>query len=214
MKLTDRFDDALVVGGRELKLNLAYDQVLRAMELWQDTTFTEAEKVNTFVEMFVVNKEELAGLDIQAKVAIVESIYKHYILDTSQLSDEGEIERPQRSNIEKAPYDLEKDAEYIFASFLYDYNIDLFDVQGKLHWQKFKSLLTNLSDESKFKQVVGIRQQKIPKPSKHNKEERDRIMKLKRIYRLEGEDSVEDIDAKADHLAAMLAPRKGGGQDG
>lgn len=48
------------------------------------------------------------------------------------------------------------DGEYIYASFMAEYGIDLIDIEY-LHWHKFKALLIGLSDESKIKQIMGMR---------------------------------------------------------
>src|SRR5699024_8736222 len=81
-------------------------------------------------------------------------------------------------------YSIKQDAEYIYASFLYDYNIDLIDVQGKLHWYKFKVLLQGLSDDSIFGRVIGIRTTELPKKGK----EREQMKKLKEAYKLKESD--------------------------
>jgi hypothetical protein len=83
--------------------------------------------------------------------------------------------------------------------------MDLFEMQGKLHWQKFLALLGNLSDDTIFKEVVGIRVQKIPAPTKYNQEERNRIIELKRIYRLKDDlPSLEEADAALTSISNAL----------
>src|SRR5690606_32954441 len=134
MKLTDRLDDVIEYKGREIRLSLYFDVVLRAFELLKDEYFTEVEKIDILLQMFV------------EKNALVNIIFDQFIAD-------GSI----HGSNEKPPFDFEKDAEYIYASFMYDYGIDLFEVQGKLHWKKFKALLAGLSDESKLMKVIGYR---------------------------------------------------------
>jgi hypothetical protein len=85
-------------------------------------------------------------------------------------------------------YSLKYDAEYIYASFMQAYGIDLIEQQGKLHWHKFQALLAGLPEDTKFRQVVSIRMWK--KPSKHDTEEKQ-MMKLKDVYRLPDESEVE-----------------------
>lgn len=200
MKLTDRFDDDVIVyKGREMRLGLYFDVVLRSLELLKDEHFAEDEKIDILLQMFVENPESLAGLNIFEKNALVNIIFEQFIADGST----------HESN-EKPPFDFEKDAEYLYASFMYDYGIDLFEVQGKLHWKKFKALLSGLSDESKLMKVIGYRTMEIPPPNKYNAKERQRLIELKRFYSLDQDpQTVDEIDRKFENLANMLRPKKG-----
>ena len=51
--------------------------------------------------------------------------------------------------------DYLEDGEFIYASFMAVYGIDLCDVE--MHGWKFKALLLGLPDDSKMKQIMGMR---------------------------------------------------------
>ena len=53
--------------------------------------------------------------------------------------------------------DFEQDAEYIYASFLQAYGINLLEVQNKLTWTEFKALLNALPDNTIMQQIIEIR---------------------------------------------------------
>ena len=202
MKLTDRIgEDVIEYKGREIRLSLFFDRVLRAFELLNDPYFTEAEKVEILLHMLVENYDAVADLDIEEKLLIVNTIFDRFVAEDAGPGGD-----------EKPPYDLEKDAEYIYASFLYDYGIDLFEQQGRLHWKKFKALLAGLSDESIFKRVVAIRTTPLPPPNKYNQEERRRLMELKQAFSLDRAETVEEIDRKFDELALMMKSWAKGGK--
>ena len=202
MKLTDRIgEDVIEYKGREIRLSLFFDRVLRAFELLNDPYFTEAEKVEILLHMLVENYDAVADLGIEEKLLIVNTIFDRFVAEGD---GQGDGEKP--------PYDLEKDAEYIYASFLYDYGIDLFEQQGRLHWKKFKALLAGLSDESIFKRVVAIRTTPLPPPNKYNQEERRRLMELKQAFSLDRAETVEEIDRKFDELALMMKSWAKGGK--
>ncbi|WP_284522141.1 Gp15 family bacteriophage protein [Cytobacillus pseudoceanisediminis] len=59
MKLTERFIDETEFQGQIIKLNLAFDNVLRVSELLSDETFDEIEKLDILFEMLVKNAYEL-----------------------------------------------------------------------------------------------------------------------------------------------------------
>ena len=200
MKLTDRLDeDVIEYRGRTIRLGLYFDVVLRAFELLKDEGFSVWDKIDILLDMFVENPESLVGLSLQEKDMLVGIIFERFIY-------EQEDNKPsQGASTKKPPYDMEKDAEYIYASFMYDYGIDLFEQQGKMHWKKFKALLAGLSEDSKFMKVIGYRTMEIP--NKIPPKERQRLLELKRAYSLEQTQTVDDIDAKFEALAAMMRPK-------
>lgn len=200
MKLTDRFDDYIIYKDKRLKLKLYFDVVLRSFELFNDERLNDFQRLDIALDMFIENKEDIAGIKVEEKAIIINTIYTKFIND--------DIEEKEEQGTDKQIYDLEKDAEYIYASFLFDYNMDLYEQQGKLHWKKFKALLRNLSEESKFVKVIGYRTMKIPVANKHNKEEVERLKKLKKLYSLDQKVTVEEIDKKFDNLASILRPRR------
>lgn len=200
MKLTERFEDIIIFKGKKLRLRLYFDTVLRSFELFKDERLNDFERIDIALDMFIENREDIAGISFEEKSIVINAIFDKFI------KDEG-VEDPGEGTQNKI-YDLDKDAEYIYASFLFDYNLDLYEQQGKLHWKKFKTLLSNLSEESKFIKVIGYRTCEIPVANKHNKKEVERLKKLKHLYALEQTMTVEEIDRKFEQLASILRPRK------
>ncbi|UTI41124.1 Gp15 family bacteriophage protein [Niallia sp. RD1] len=191
-KLTDRFnDDVIEYKGQKLHVNLAFDVVLRAYELMADKRFNRMEKALIFFDMFIVDHKSYS-FSFQDKNIIVKTIFEELL----------GYKKDEQSSGNKKSYDLTIDAPYIYASFLQDYNIDLFEMQGKLHWHKFLTLLNSLSKDTKLVEVINIREQEVPPPTKHNAKERQRIMELKRIYRLESE---EEVVIEADKRMASIS---------
>lgn len=98
------------------------------------------------------------------------------------------ISPPQRKlNTAKKPQpivDFNHDSGYIYASFMQVYGIDLYKVASKLHWCKFTSLFDGLPEDCIIKQIMHIRAQDIPAPTKHNYGEIQRLTELKTLYAL------------------------------
>jgi hypothetical protein len=59
--------------------------------------------------------------------------------------------------------DYIEDGEYIVASFMQDYGIDL--TTCDMHWHRFKALFVGLSDNTKIKQIMSMRAYKKNKKS-------------------------------------------------
>ena len=79
------------------------------------------------------------------------------------------------------------DSEYIYASFMAVYGIDLFEVD--MHWHKFKALLIGLPDDSKIKQIMAER---LWKPS--NKKPDDIARENKRAWSIPKEYDKETLE--------------------
>ncbi|CAF1777828.1 hypothetical protein NRS6094_04314 [Bacillus subtilis] len=213
MKLTDRFEeDVIEFKGRRIKLRLFFDVVLRAFELLEDEEFTEVQKWSLLPYVFAENEEDVDGLSLDEKVILVRAIFDNFIREPAEVGEQQpqNATEDEQGTKEDEIFDFVQDAEYIYASFLFDYNLDLFEQQGKLHWRKFQALLKGLSEEAKFSKVIEIRTMKEPKEG----EERKRIKELKRIYALkkkpvDEEAAIKDLDAKASALFQNLRGKGG-----
>jgi Bacteriophage Gp15 protein len=205
--LTSTFDDGFEYKGTVIRLNLAFDNVLRVFELLEDDMFYDWEKVDIALEILAENYEEIEDLTIDEKFEMYAYIFKEFLGIDYTKSENGVV---------KKVFDFKKDAGLIYASFLSAYHMDLFEQQGKLHWQKFIQLLTNLNKDTVFREVVNIRQMKVPPPDKYNREYREYVLKMKRLYRLEDEteivdekQAVKEIDRKWDMVASALKRKAG-----
>lgn len=180
--------ETVEINGEKYDIDMSFDNILRLFDLLEDKSLNDIEKVETGLLMLIDNK--LDDYDIQDKAKIFIEIFKSAIgaeKEEQPVDLEGNP-MPVASQENKKVYDLAQDAEYIYASFMSDYNIDLFEQQGKLHWYKFKALLNGLTDKSKFMRVVDIRQAEMPK-GKGMQKERERLRKLKEHYALKEDDS-------------------------
>lgn len=83
--------------------------------------------------------------------------------------------------------DFSQDAALIYAAFYQAYGIDLIEQRGKLHWKKFVALFGGLPSDTRLSDVMRIRQTPIPAPTKHNRQEIDRLVRLKTAYALKGQ---------------------------
>lgn len=204
--LHEHLEDEIEVGGETYRLNLSFDTVLSFFDLMNDPHFLETDKIEIAFLMFVDTDSEF---DFETKYRAVEAIVNTFILDETEEADEEEpSDGEQPSGGGRKYYDLKKDAEFIFASFMQEYGIDLIEQQGKLRWEKFKALLVGLRDKTKFREIIGIRAMELPS-GKGMEKERQRIKKLKKIYALE-----KDQRTTEEELDAMFATLSGGKKNG
>ncbi|HHH7646052.1 TPA: bacteriophage Gp15 family protein [Listeria monocytogenes] len=184
--------------GREYKLDLAFDNVLRVIDLTEDNSLSDVFRANLAIDVLFADdmpwprsNEEDKYANIEEKSLVLIDIFTNYIVkenDDGLLYDIDGNKMPSATNNndeaeEIASYSLTQDADYIYASFLQDYNIDLLDSRGKMHWYKFRALLESLRDDTTIKTIIGIRQAELPS-GKGTEKERNELIKLKNRYKL------------------------------
>lgn len=184
-KLTEREYDFYTWNGVRLELNLAFDNILLLFDLFEDESINEYLKTDIALNMLVVDKVDINQLDVERKSILLLDILKDRLdIDLRSLMKKKIEEKEE----EKAPtiptVDFVVDAERIFSSFLFDYNVDLIEQQGKMQWNKFMALFRNLSSKSPMGQALHYRTCDIPPKDKTNGDERKRIKKMKELYEL------------------------------
>lgn len=174
--------------GEDVQLDLSFDNVLDVFDVLQSNILYDFE----MAEMCLIL---LFGEDVIAEkdyMTVWNDIYDLYFNPVNEEFTEYDLEgNPMPKKKGKKLIDLEKDAEYIYASFMQAYQINLFEKQTKLHWFEFKALLNGLPEETVMKQVIHIRSWES---SEHESSEYKRNMeKLQAFYSLE-EDDDEEVD--------------------
>lgn len=182
--------------GKEYQLDLSFDNVLRVLELNGDTRLEDYFRANLAIEVLFENETPWSQLDednpyqsIQEKFLVLLDIFENYIVKDDAKGIQYDIDgnkmpvATDEGEEEQAYYSLTQDSDYIYASFLQDYNIDLIDVRGKLHWYKFCALFDSLRDDTAIKSIMNIRQTELP-TGKGSEKEREALIKLKNHYKL------------------------------
>ena len=198
---TNEFDKQFDYAGVKGKTTLAFDNVIKMFEVLKDNSLVDKDKLFVALALITnIKPEVVMKIDESKQIELLT-----YLVDEFVMADKPVLTPP--SEIGKKPkeyYNLTQDADYIYASFMQDYGIDLFEQQGKLHWYKFKALLAGLSDETKFKRVVEIRMKDTGEKGLSAKEKRQ-IRDAQMVYALNiTEEDVEfsklDEDGKQKYL--------------
>ncbi|EAG8781728.1 hypothetical protein C6S34_07590 [Listeria monocytogenes] len=197
LSLADGINDIYVYQNVDYRLDLTFDNVLRVLELNGDTRLEDYFRVNLAIEVLFENETPWSQLDednpyqsIQEKSLVLLDIFENYIVKDDAKGIQYDIDGNMmpvatgEGEEEQAYYSLTQDSDYIYASFLQDYNIDLIDVRGKLHWYKFRALFDSLRDDTAIKSIMNIRQTELP-TGKGSEKEREALIKLKNHYKLQ-----------------------------
>lgn len=198
--LSRKLTDKLVIDDKEYALDLSFDTVLKMFEMMRDDDIPEYIKPHFAIRMLISKslagntREEKAesfnndfeNYSIEEMSKVFKSVFEEHISLADVKDNHVEYDlagNPMKTTAssgkqEQAPYDVRFDGDYIYSSFLQAYGIDLFDVQGELHWRKFNALLSGLPEGTKLMEVIKIRKWKAQKgDSAEYKEEMRRLQK-------------------------------------
>lgn len=174
-------DDTVVINGVTYELDMSFDNVLRLIDMLSDKELSDIVQIETGLKMLLGVELDC---DIYEKEQIFHKLFKSTIGKDVEENVPVDIEgNPMPHQKEEKVYSIKQDAEFIYASFYQDYGIDLFEQQGKLHWYKFRALLSGLRSDTKFKEVIEIRTMELP-TGKGSDKQRKAIKELKEMYKL------------------------------
>jgi hypothetical protein len=177
MRLYDPLPSSVTVNGREYQLDLSFDNVLFAQHELADNLLLPTDRIDTYLSLLVKGKlpeaDQWANL-FSAINELLENEPEEPLIDLNG----DPVEAPPQEK--KTDFDLDFDADYIYAAFRQAYGIDLITEQGKLHWLQFAALLRGLPSGTKFDDILGIRNADLSEyKGKDNAKTRARLKELK-----------------------------------
>ena len=181
--LHKELETELNLDGKIYAVNMSFDNVLKFFKILDNSISFDGDKIVAALYQLLGVRLDLS-IDDQHKV--LNYIVDNFINEGTEEDIAVDLEgNPMPMKKKEQVYCLKHDAEYIFASFMHAYNIDLFKEQGKLDWRLFKSLLNGLPENTIMSKIIDIRRRPYPK-GKHAVEERRRLKEAKRAYALPG----------------------------
>lgn len=175
-KFEFELSDGRWIGG---SVDLAFDNVIQMFAVHQDKELSDRGKLSA--SLFLLIGDTCESLELEDQVDLLAYLIKEYVVQTKPIQEA--VSKIEKDEDPKQYYSLVEDSDYIYASFLQDYRIDLMEQRRKMHWSAFKALLSGLRDDTKFKQVLQIRMWK-PDDTTTADQKRD-MEKLQRYYALE-----------------------------
>ena len=195
LDLSRKLTDELVLGDDVYPMNIAFNKVLKVVELINDDDIEELYKPFLAIQI-LTGVDFTQALTSEQATAIFKMIFEEHIRiipakDTAPVLDlagnpiKSKIRSRSQSEGGDRLFSLKYDAEYIYSSFLQAYGIDLIDAQNSLHWKKFNALLNDLPSDTKFAEVLKIRSYKPQKGD--SKQYKKNMRELKKEYALPDE---------------------------
>lgn len=195
LSLYEKKSDRITIDDKEYDIDASFDNILYLIDLSQEHRLPTISKITLGIKRLFGNDSDLLKLDLKIQLEIFSAVFKEYV-------EEKEIKRPVLRDMQgnilpddfgfeddeeeaKPKYSLKHDADYIYASFMQAYGIDLLEEHGKLHWFKFKALLNGLPEDTKFRQVISIRLWKKDDSDSYDKN----MEKMQHMYALPEDES-------------------------
>lgn len=145
--------------------------------LMQDNNLSDEDKILATFNLYFNNLPNNLEEAFKNQYVALETVLWFYRCGKEETNNnKGEKVTKKRKQI----YSFEYDDEYIYDAFLEQYKIDL--NEAELHWWKFKAMFIGLNENILFSKIMGYRQVDLAKIK--DKDERNRIKKLKDIYKL------------------------------
>lgn len=183
MRLNDPLVTSFLYKDTEYSIDLSFDNVLDAYDVLDRKHLRDYEKARLCLSLLLDEQEYEASETIE--------LWNYIYLSFIHVEQKEVVKKdllgnplPQPKGDDDGPImDFNQDANYIYASFMQSYSINLIEQQGKMHWKEFLALLDGLPNNTRMKEIMQIRSWK---PSKNDSAERkEQMKKLQEFYALD-----------------------------
>lgn len=204
LSLTDTPLSAIKFDGETYQINLAFDNVIKYLELVEDDSENKELKA---LKLFFGDQE------IPLDPDFIESSFKLINETITKSAYQGSSSKDWSMNI--APqhiYSYEQDADAIYSSFMMQYHIDLLKERRKMHWCVFRALFDGLSEDTPIQRIIELRQKNLADVPD---EQRGKVMQLQQYYALKlkkpkTEEDVFNSSSLSSAFASLMNTAKGG----
>jgi hypothetical protein len=161
VNIYDPYPDTVEANGRTYRLDLSYDNVLRAVDAQDDAELTDGDRLTYQVGLLLAEGERVPR-DPNEQVQLLTAVFALF-------------PTPERKSAERY-IDLHQDAAMIRSAF-FRIGVDL--LKDRIHFLQFIELLSDLPSDTALMRTVEIRARPLPKPTKHNAAEIAALQKAK-----------------------------------
>lgn len=162
MNIYDPYPDRVEANGRVYQLDLAYDRVLRCIDVEEEPGLTSADKRVIQCAWLLADENDIPE-SIQEQTELLKAVF--------DLLPKGDEKHSGEKSI-----DFHQDAAMIRSAF-FRIGVDL--TRDKIHFLQFCELLSDLPQDTALMRTVEIRQRPYPKPTKENAEQIAALRKAK-----------------------------------
>ena len=193
MKLQDKLPEGVTVGRKFYRLDFDFRNVLKMMEVLQRDDLMQGAREYLAIKCLTKRPPKNCGKVLASVLGLL-------------------FGEPAEKGDGKKITSFEQDAGMIRAAFRQSYGIDLY--RDRLHWVEFTELLQNIPEGSRYAEVINIRVRPMPKATKYNAEERQRLMEAKSKFavHLTEAEAAKKYEEDVSNIFASLLKMAGGSE--
>ena len=154
-ELDEKLETELDLDGQIYTVNMAFDNVMQVFKILENPVYSDIQKISQVLYKLL---DTQLDLDFESQVRVFHHLIEEFINSGKKMSVPLDLEgNPMPIKAQEKTQDLKQDASYIYNSFRQAYGINLLEVQGKLDWREFMSLLRGLPEDTEYKRIIEIR---------------------------------------------------------
>lgn len=161
MNIYDPYPDRVEVDGKEYLLDLAYDNVLRAIDVWEMDEMTRSDRTEVMCALLLANPYVDIPSGFSERMTLLNAIFGMF---------------PKGDKTQEKFIDFHQDAAMIRTAF-FRIGVDL--LKDRIHFFQFMELLADLPKDTALMRTIDIRTRPLPKATKDNREQIAELQKLK-----------------------------------
>ena len=161
MNIYDPYPDSVEVDGKLYQLDLAYDNVLRAMDVCDMEELTHSDRYEVMCTLLLAYPDVDMPNGTNERMRLLNAIFELF---------------PKGENTQEKVIDFHQDASMIRSAF-FRIGIDL--LKDRIHFFQFMELLADLPKDTALMRTIDIRTRPVPKATKENREQIAALQKIK-----------------------------------
>ena len=152
MNIYDRYPDEIELDGKTIPLDLAYDNVLRVLDIQDDETLTPYDRLEAQCVILLARGYKDLPKTVELQQRLLKAIFDLF----------------PKNESEERYIDFHQDAVMIRTAF-FRIGVDL--LKDRIHILQFLELLADLPSDTALMRTVELRQKPVPKITKENAEQ-------------------------------------------
>ena len=161
MNIYDPYPDRVEVNGEVFWLDLAYDNVLRAIDVYNMEDMTQSDRTEVMCALLLAEPDIDMPQTAEERTTLLNAIFTLF---------------PKGDGTQEKLIDFHQDAAMIRSAF-FRIGVDL--LKDRIHFFQFMELLADLPKDTALMRTIDIRARPIPKATKENREQIAELQRLK-----------------------------------
>ena len=162
MNIYDPYPDEIDLNGKKVRVNLAYDRVLRALDVQDMAELLPEDKIELQCDLLLADGEKLPKT-LQEQAEFLSAVFALF-------------PKPEDEPVGEKYIDFHQDAGMIRSAF-FRIGVDL--LKDKIHFMQFLELLRDLPSDTALMRTIELRMRPVPEANGHNEKQIAELLRAK-----------------------------------